>query len=236
MRLRQSDVAAAAGISQTMVSRIERGRVGDVGIGSLLRVAEVLEMTIDWQPRWRGGELDRMLNSGHGAMHASAASMLRQHAWLTAPETTFSIYGERGAIDILAFHPPTGSLLVIELKTDLVDVSGLLGAVDRYRRLAPQLAARLGWQVKTVSAWVIFRDSATNRRRVAAHAGVLRTAFPADGNQMRSWLARPSGAVAGLSFMAVRGIGFGAGVRRIRPSAGAKAAGGAPQPVKTRAS
>ena len=144
-----------------------------------------------------------MLNAGHGALHGTASSLLRRHGWLTAPETTFSVYGERGAIDILAFHPPTGSLLVIELKTDLVDISGLLAAVDRYRRLAPQLAARLGWEVSSVSCWVIFRDTATNRRRVSAHAGVLRSAFPADGNALRSWLAKPGGSVAGLSFIAI---------------------------------
>lgn len=212
---RQSDVAAGAGVSQTLVSHIERGHLGDVRVDRLLRVAAALEIAIDWTPRWKGGELDRMLNAGHGALHAGAAELLRRHAWLTAPETTFSVYGERGSIDILAFHPPSGSLLVIELKTDLVDVSGLLAAVDRYRRLAPQLAARLGWQVRSVSCWVIFRDTATNRRRVAAHAGVLRSAFPVDGNEMRSWLARPEGQVAGLSFIAIGAAGS-SGVRRVR--------------------
>jgi HTH-type transcriptional regulator/antitoxin HipB len=215
--IRQSDLAAVAGVSQTMVSRIERGHLREISIGALLRIAEALGMTIDWVPRWRGGDLDRMLNAGHAAMDTSAAELLGRLRWLTAPETTFSVYGERGSIDILAFHAPTGSLLVIELKTDLVDLSGLLTAVDRYRRLAPQLAERLGWNVRTVSTWVLFRDSATNRRRVAEHAGVLRTAFPLNGNQMRSWLAKPSGAVAGLSFIAIGASGRrGTGVRRVR--------------------
>ncbi|MEO8511689.1 MAG: helix-turn-helix transcriptional regulator [Chloroflexota bacterium] len=213
--LRQSDVAAAAGVSQALVSRIERGHLRDVQVDRLLRVATALEITLDWVPRWKGGELDRMLNAGHGALHTGVAELLRRHAWLSAAETTFSVYGERGSIDILAFHPPTGSLLVIELKTELVDVSGLLAAVDRYRRLAPELATRQGWQVQSVSCWVIFRDTATNRRRVAAHAGVLRSTFHADGNEMRSWLARPKGRVAGLSFVAIGTVGS-SGVRRVR--------------------
>jgi len=41
------------------------------------------------------------------------------------------VYGERGVIDILCFHSPTGSLLVIELKTEIVDVQDLVGGVDR---------------------------------------------------------------------------------------------------------
>lgn len=64
--LRQCDVAVAAGVSQALVSRIERGHFGDVRVDRLLRVAAALEITIDWTPRWKGGELDRMLNAGHG--------------------------------------------------------------------------------------------------------------------------------------------------------------------------
>ena len=90
-----------------------------------------------------------MINAGHAAMHQAAAVRFIRTDWLLAPETTFSIYGERGSIDILAHHPPTASLLVVELKTDLVDVNGLMTAVDRYRRLAPdrprpRLGSRLG--------------------------------------------------------------------------------------------
>lgn len=35
------------------------------------------------------------------------------------PEVSFSIYGQRGVIDILAWHAATRSLLVIELKTEM---------------------------------------------------------------------------------------------------------------------
>jgi hypothetical protein len=71
----------------------------------------------------------------------------RGPGWSIAPEVSFSIWGERGLIDILAWHAPTRSLLVIELKTAIVDVSGLVGTVDRKRRLAPEIARSRGWQV-----------------------------------------------------------------------------------------
>jgi hypothetical protein len=50
-------------------------------------------------------------------------------------------------------------LLVIELKTEIVEVSGLLGSMDRRRRLAPKIAARLGWEAVAVSTWVVVADS-----------------------------------------------------------------------------
>jgi transcriptional regulator with XRE-family HTH domain len=183
--LRQADVAAGAHVSIATVSRIERGNLESASVGVVVRIAAVLEIRLDWMPRWRGGELDRMLNAGHAAMHEAAARDLAGSAWLTAAETTFAIYGERGIIDILAFHPDRRALLVIELKTDIVDVQGLIGAVDRYRRLAPRIARERGWISTSVSRWVLLRDSPSNHRRLAAHPTWLRKAFPADGRRRR---------------------------------------------------
>ena len=217
---RQLDVAVAARVSIATISRIERGQLETLSVGVLLRVAAALEIRIDWMARWRGGELDRMLNSGHAAMHEAAALEFAKLDWLLSAEVTFAIYGERGVIDILAFHPSTGALLVIELKTDIVDVQGLVGAVDRYRRLAPQIARERGCEVRSVSCWVLLRDTPSNHRRFAAHATVLRNAFPDDGRRMRGWLAQPSGTVAALSFLsdshARKASAPSAGVRRIR--------------------
>jgi len=215
--LRQSDLALAAGVPRRTIGELENGAFAHVSVDQLVRVGASLRATVDVRIRWHGEDLDRLIDAAHAATVAAVLERLRAWKWEALVEVSFAIWGERGSIDILAFHPPTGSLLVIELKTDLVDLSGLLTAVDRYRRLAPQLAERLGWNVRTVSTWVVFRDSATNRRRVAEHAGVLRTAFPLNGNQMRSWLAKPSGAVAGLSFIAIGASGRrGTGVRRVR--------------------
>ena len=175
---------------------------------------------MDLAPRWRGGELDRMLGSGHAAMHEAVARLLHPTAWATAPETSFAIYGERGVIDVLAFHPPTAALLVVELKTDLVDVQALIGAVDRYRRLAPTIASQRGWNARTVSCWVALRDTPANHRRLAAHVTVLRSAFPDDGRRIRGWLARPIGTISALSFLSDShsrtAISASAGVQRVR--------------------
>lgn len=207
-------------MSIATVSRVERGSFDPISVGMLLRIAAAMEIRIDWTPRWRGGELDRMLNAGHSAIHEAAALELAGTDWRTAAETTFAIYGERGVIDILGFHPASGALLVIELKTDLVDVQGLIGAVDRYRRLAPMVARERGWAARSVSCWVLLRDSPSNHRRLAAHATVLRGAFPVDGRGMRGWLSRPVGTVAALSFLSVsharRISGTTSGIQRVR--------------------
>ncbi len=149
------------------------------------------------------GELDRLLSEGHAALHEELARYLdRLPGWVHAPEVSFAVYRERGVIDILAFHPATGSLLIIELKTELVSLEDLLTTMDVRIRHALRIARERGWGARSVSAWVVFADSSTNRRRVHAHAAALRSAFPADGRAMRGWLSRPVGTVRGLSFWA----------------------------------
>lgn len=193
-------MAAAAGVSSSTVSRIERGHIGSLSVDTVGAVAASLDIRLDLLPRWRAGDLDRLLNGRHSALHESVARSFRElREWVVRPEVSFSMYGERGVIDLLAWHPTRRALLVIELKTDIVDVNDLLGTADRKRRLAPKVAAELGWQAASVSSWLIVAPGRTNRRRIAAHGAVLRNAFPIDGRGIGGWIREPDGAVAALS-------------------------------------
>ncbi len=199
---RQQDLAERSGVSQTVISRLERGHLGPQSIDDVRAVAAALDVRVDLVPRWRAGDLDRLLNRGHSALHESVARLFRDElpAWVLAPEVSFAIYGERGVIDILAWHPGRRALLVIELKTDLADMNELVGTFDRKRRLARRIALDRSWDPVTVSAWLIVVGSRTNRRRAATHEAMLRSALPDDGRAIRRWLGDPVGRVAGLSF------------------------------------
>lgn len=199
-RWRQSDVAARAGVSRAFVSLLERGHLDRVSLATLRQVARVLDLRVDLYARWRGGSLDRMLNARHSQLAESVAvAFAARPAWRIAPEVSFSVYGERGVIDILAFHAASGCLLVIELKTEIVDVNELVGTLDRKHRLALGIARERGWQATTVSRWVIVSRSRTNLRRIDAHRAMLRAAFPDDGRAMRAWLRDPRRPVSALS-------------------------------------
>jgi len=201
-RWRQEDVAMAAGLHRSTVSVVERGHWDALSFDTVARIVNVLGIRLDITARWRGGDLDRLLNAGHSALHEVLAGVFDSlPEWLRQPEVSFAIYGERGIIDILAFHPPSGSLLVVELKTEIVDVQDLVGSVDRKTRLAARVAKERGWVARSTACWVVVRDTRTNRRRLAAHRSMLRSAFPEDGHAARSWLARPDGAMRALSFM-----------------------------------
>ena len=195
---RQDDLAAAAKVSRGTTSRIERGHFGQVSLDTLRRVAAALDIRLDLQPRWSGGDLERLVGARHSALHETVARTFQQRwpAWTIAPEVSFSIWGERGVIDFLAWHPERHALLVGELKTEVVDVNELIGTLDRKRRLAADVARERGWEPRSVSSWLIVSGSRTNRRRVAAHETMLRAAYPADGPQIRTWLREPNGSIA----------------------------------------
>jgi transcriptional regulator with XRE-family HTH domain len=198
---RQADLAAKADVSSATVSLIERGHLDVVSVRAFRRVADALEVRAEvtlWLPH---GELDRLLNAGHAALHEAIAGFLGTlPGWSNAPEVSFAYYSERGVIDILAFHEPTGSLLVIELKTEFVSLEDLLTTMDIRLRHAAKIASERGWKTRTVSAWIVFAESRTNRRRVAAHSSALRSSYPSGGHAMRNWLTKPTGSIRALSF------------------------------------
>jgi transcriptional regulator with XRE-family HTH domain len=199
---RQSDLAAASGVSRGTVSRIERGAIHEIAFGMLTRVAAALDVRVELLTRSRGADLDRLLNQKHAALAEAVIALLRRiGGWVVRPEVSFSEWGERGIVDLLAWHERSSTVLVIELKTDIVDVGELLGTLDRKRRLGIRIAASAGWLATSVATCLIVAESMSNRRRVGAHAGTFRAALPDDGRRARAWLRDPGGDLRALLFV-----------------------------------
>jgi transcriptional regulator with XRE-family HTH domain len=217
---RQTDLAERCGISQSVISRLERGHAGRMAIEDVRRIAAALDIRVDLVPRWRAGDLDRLINARHAALHEAVARWFREQypAWTLVPEASFAFYADRGVIDILGWHPGRRVVLVIELKTEIADVNELLGTLDRKRRVARKVALERGWEAVGVAAWLIVAGSRINRRRVEMHAAMLRGALPQDGRAARHWLRDPVGSVAALSMWSEAAGGRPAhhAVRRVR--------------------
>jgi hypothetical protein len=126
-------------------------------------------------------------------------TFLRASGWEVAVEVSYSIWGERGSIDILANHRLTGIVLVVEVKSVVPDSQAML---DRKTRLAGQIAKERGWAVRGVARLLVIGSSATSRRRIARLATTYDVAFPARGREVRPWLRRPAGTTSGLLFVA----------------------------------
>lgn len=144
---RQLDVARGAGASQTLVSRAERGDIERMEIRTLRRLTTMLQAELVVMVRWRGGDLDRLLDEGHAILVGRVAKALEAAGWVVRSEVTFSVYGERGSIDIVGWYPSTATLLVVEIKTELVSVEATLRTQDVKARLASRVVdGRFRWK------------------------------------------------------------------------------------------
>ncbi|HSD48728.1 MAG TPA: hypothetical protein VLE71_02745, partial [Actinomycetota bacterium] len=180
---------------------IERGHADRVAVHVLVRVAAALGARIDVRLLWQGEGLDRLLDAGHADLVEWTLGLLAASDWLAATEVSFNVRGERGSIDILAFHPRTGSLLVIEIKSVVPDLQAMLSVIDRKGRLARDIARERGWQVTSVTRLLVLPDDRTARRRVERHSATFRTALPARTVEVRRWIRRPEGSMDGVLFL-----------------------------------
>jgi transcriptional regulator with XRE-family HTH domain len=200
--LRQSDVGGLAHVSRGVISRIERGLVGRLQVDTLERAAAALGATVDIRLRWRGEQLDRLVDEAHAALVERVVALLRALGWEVVVEASFSIWGERGSIDVLGYDPRTGFVLVVEVKSVVPDNQATVHDLDRKTRLAPRIAAERGWAVRGVGRLLVVGESSVSRRRVARLAATYASAFPLRGAAVRRWLRTPDRPISGLLFLA----------------------------------
>lgn len=199
--LRQSDLATMTGVAQTTISLVERGHWDHLSVETLERVSSALDIRVDVVGRWRGGDADRLLNRRHSELAAAVASfVVSSPGWTIFPEVSFSIYGERGVIDLFCWHAEARHLLIIEIKTEFVDVNELLGTLDRKARLARTVAHERDLDPYLVRVWLIVSDTPTNRRHAKQHAVLLDARFKLDGRSFAALLRNPVAVTTGLAF------------------------------------
>ncbi len=194
---RQSDCATRASVHRSSWSKIERGLIGGVAVETLRSCLAVLEIRLDLVPRWHGPALERLLDERHASLQAAWKARLERWGWLVRAEVSYSRYGERGRIDLLAWQPRLRILLVIEIKSEIVDLQDLLGAMDVKRRLAPHVAEQLGLgRARAVVPVLIVAEESSNRRRIARFASLF-DHLSLRGKRAISWMRRPDLAAAG---------------------------------------
>lgn len=199
---RQQDVSDDSGLSRSLIAAIDRGQIEGVTVGALVRAARALDADVDLRLWWRGGALDRLLDEAHAGVVDAIVARLRRHGWLVEVEVSFSIWGERGSVDVLAFHPGRGALLVIEVKSAITDSQATIHGLDRKARLALAIVGDRPWAVRHVSRLLVVGDTDRSRRRIAGLGVTYGTAFPVESRAVRRWLADPVASLpAGLLFV-----------------------------------
>lgn len=232
-----------------MISRLESGRIDEITVGALRTIAKALDARVDVDLRWHGGAIDRLLDERHAALVGATIAMLRRRSWVTEVEVSYSHFGERGSIDVIAWQLETQSMLVVEVKTELISIEATVRKLDEKMRLAPIVVPWPGTRPgpstdkppirrpRSIGRLLVLPATTTSRRRVARHAAVLDTALPMRGEAIRGWLQRPAGAASGLILIEIAPDIRGANAKsatatphRVRPAA-SRSAGGIDDPI-----
>lgn len=210
---RQVDLALAAGVSQSLISLVERGHLASLSTASVRAISGAVEARYEGVLTWRGGAIDHLLDERHAHLVGTLSARLERLGWRVDVEVTFNDYGDRGSIDILATSKPSGAALIVEVKTELTAIDATIRRLDIKERLASKVVIdRHGWRPQHVGRLIALLETSTNRRRVAAHAVVLRIAFPARGSAVGDWLRKPDSRLSGLLILSPSN---GGGTRRV---------------------
>jgi transcriptional regulator with XRE-family HTH domain len=214
----QAQLGRLAGVSQALISLVERGHLGSVSLRTLRRTFAAVDATCDLRPTWRGGALDRLLDEAHAALVLRRAAALHDDGWIVAIESTYSVYGERGSIDVFAARPAERAVSVEEVKSDLTSLEHLGRKSDEKVRLVRTRLCRdrFGFDPVAVGRILVLPDTATARRQVARLGPALDVMFPARTWEIRGWLRAPVGNISGVLFVADSNPGVGRADRRGR--------------------
>jgi transcriptional regulator with XRE-family HTH domain len=198
-RLTQAEVADRAGISQSVYSRAESGRLEGMTVGSLDRIATELGANLVVGLRYGGGLADRLVDAAHATLVEFVVGFLRDRGWQVELEFSFNVFGERGSVDVLGWHAPTRTLLIVEVKSRFTDLQAMLLSLSRKLRLVPTVARdEMGWDAASVGRVILAYGTAENRAVLDSHSSIFGAVFPARAQVVRRWLGDPSGPIAGV--------------------------------------
>jgi transcriptional regulator with XRE-family HTH domain len=201
-RLRQVDLAASAGVSQSTVSRAELGHLDTVSLRQLRRLLAALDARLELEVRWRGGEIDRLADEGHARLAMEVAAEFRRRGWQVATEVTFTRFGERGSIDLLATRADVLAAAMVELKTEITSAEETQRRFDvKQRVLVSVVEEMFGWRPRMAAAILVVTDTSRNRRRIRILGSLLGIDEALGSRAVRRWVRAPSGSPSGVWFV-----------------------------------
>jgi transcriptional regulator with XRE-family HTH domain len=173
--------------TQGWVSRVENGRIDDLTFASAERLLGALgaRLVVSVDAPYLG-DRQRQREPAHSRMSAHVGARLVRAGWQVASEIEVGGDRSRGWIDMLAYHPASGLLLVIELKTEVHDLGAIQRTLGWYEREAWQSARRLGWRPRQVIGCLLLLASEANDLRCVANRDVFDMAFAGRARELDS--------------------------------------------------
>lgn len=184
----QRELSRRSGVAQSLICRLETGRCRDLRVGVLDRLFVALGVRY-----WLGIDPPVINRPQRDFVHALCSAQVCRRliaaGWLVEREVEVGNERVRGWIDLLAYHPASGTLLVIEVKTELADLGAIERSIRWYEREAIRAARRLGWRSATVASALLVLESRANDERIQLSAAAFDVGFPGRAPELRSVIA-----------------------------------------------
>ena len=178
----QAKLAVEAGVPREDIIAVEAGRASEIELARLRRIFASVDARLKVTVWWRGAAADQLLDARHASLSERAIDAFASLSWLVLSEVTFSEFGERGSIDILAGHLETRSVVVGEVKASIGSIEETNRRLDVKERLAPKIASeRFGWTPRSVSRVLNVPEDSTIRRILDRHRQTMDAPTPRAG-------------------------------------------------------
>jgi len=185
----QQDLGERVGLSRGYIAMLELARANPT-LNVVERICRALGLETELAIRppiiFEGG---RQRDLVHAHCSGYADRRLRTLGWQTAREAEIVQGRSHGWIDVLAFHPTSETLLVIEIKTRFDDLGAIERQVGWYARAAGEIARARGWRPRRIVSWLLFLASDEVEQAIRMNRDVLAGAFQVRAPAMQSWLA-----------------------------------------------
>ena len=185
----QADVARRAGVSASVVSRMEAGTAEHVGLRAACSVLEAVG--IDARLLLEGPTVltDRSQRDAvHARLCGHLAGRLAALGWETAVEVEVSQGRIHGFVDVMAFRPADRSLVCDETKSEIHDAGAIIRTLRWYANHAWDAARAMGWKPARVVPILTVLDSGHVAASLRENRRLVETAFPVRAAQLRTWI------------------------------------------------
>lgn len=174
----QDDLARKARVSQSLVSAVETMELEGLSFAMASRLLETMgaRLSVTVVPPYLGERRQR--DAAHAQWTTYVGRRLEANGWVVASEVEIGGDRSRGWIDVLAYHPGSRIVLVIEVKTEIHDVGAIERTLGWYEREAWTAGRRQGWRPSRILGGLLLLATTANDDLVADNRDSFRRSFP----------------------------------------------------------
>ncbi len=194
----QRQLAARVGISQAWICRVERGTADGLTLDTLDRVLEELGILVKVAPENVNLQERRLQREpAHALAVAYVARRLESADWNVRTEVEIGSGRYRGWIDVLAWHPDSRTVLVVELKTEVRDLGAVQRQMGWYEREAWTAATGTWGRPAALRSALVLLATGANDRTTFDMRLVIRAWAPLGAGDLAHFIEDPRGHAGG---------------------------------------